>query len=240
MTEHKNTVAIDANDIFFRFEFSECVLEMVAKALEGWDYIRNNYEMIEDTLFKVVNKVIRKQNQIHTRVEQKRPWADCEYRIVKFEYVGNKFKVTISQNRDVITGEVPIEHIEIAKELVLGAANQEAFNSYFNEYEINLKNSYELKKKEAEKMANEMLKFDFEKAKEFYFTYKDRFEKEEEKPVEVLSFEEWDKKFYGKQIDPEMKQFFEQVHKLDLEDQILKFKESEYEFYLRRITNLKE
>lgn len=232
MTEQKNN--IDANDIFFRFEFSESVLQIVAKALEGWDYIRNNYDLIEDTIFKVVNKVIRKQNQIHARVEYKRPWADCEYRVVKFEYIGDKFKVKISQNRDVITGEVPIEQIEIAKELVLGAANQEAFNSYFNEYEINLKNAYELKKKNAEQIANEMLKFDFEKAKEFYFTYKDRFE--ESTPEKILSFEEWEKLQYSANVNKDTQQDFEASNGLFLADELEKGKRSAYEAYVQHIT----
>ena len=171
---------IDADSILHPSPFTESVSEVLTKAFESWDVVRQNFDLINDTLTKVVNKVTRKQNEIHTRIEQKRPWGNCEYRITKFDYLGDRFKIKIVQCRDVITGEVPVEIIEIPKSLVLGAHNKETFESFFNAYETNLADSVTLRRKENEMLGEELLKIDFEKAKAFYFEHKDRFEKEGE------------------------------------------------------------
>jgi hypothetical protein len=171
---------IDADSILHPSPFTESVSEVLTKAFESWDVVRQNFDLINDTLTKVVNKVTRKQNEIHTRIEQKRPWGNCEYRISKFDYLGDRFKIKMVQCRDVITGEVPVEVIEIPKSLVVGAHNQETFESFFTAYETNLADSVALRRKDNELLAEEFLKLDFEKAKAFYFEYKDRFEKEGE------------------------------------------------------------
>ena len=169
---------VDTDSILHPAPFSESVSEILAKALESWDVVRHSFDLIEDTLTKVVNKVIRKQNEIHSRIEQKRPWGNCEYRVAKFDYLGDRFKIKIIQCRDVITGEIPVEVIEIPKALVLGAHNVETFEKFFNEYEANLESSVIIKRKNNELLAEEFLRMDFEKAKAFYLEYKDRFEQE--------------------------------------------------------------
>lgn len=229
---------LDTDSILHPEPFSESVSEILVKALESWDVVRHNFDLIGDTLAKVVNKVIRKQNELHSRIEQKRPWGNCEYQIKRFEYLGDRFRVRMFQCRDVITGEVPIEQIDIPKSLVLGAHNVETFEKFFNEYEANLKDKQIIDQENKRLLNAEMLRRDFEAAREFYFAHKDHFESLiEEAKKNVLSYEDWVSRYYTREneISDDDKKDFEAAHNLSLDAEIEKIKRSEYELYVQRV-----
>lgn len=227
---------IDTDSILHPTPFCEGTSEVLTKALESWDLVRGNFPLIEQTLGKIVNKVVRKQNEIHTRIEQRRPWENCEYRVKKFEYLSTHFKVKISPNRDVITGEVPVETISIPKELVLGAHNPETFEKFFSEYESRIHDKHILEKTNRELVAAEMLRQDFEAAKDFYFKYKEHFDQViAEVQKNMLSYEDWEKKYYTRTISEDDKQDFQALHNISLDDEIEKIKRQEYDLYVQRV-----
>ena len=226
---------IDTDSILHPSPFSESVSDLLAKAFESWDVVRQNFDLINDTLTKVVNKVTRKQNEIHTRIEQKRPWGNCEYRITKFDYLGDRFKIKMVQCRDVITGEVPVEVIEIPKSLVVGAHNQETFEKFFKEYEELLNDKHILEVENRKLLSEELLRSNWETAKEFYFRHKDHFEQIiAEAQKNIFPFDEWEKKYYTRAISEDDKKDFHTLHNLNLDDEIAKIKKQEYELYVQR------
>ena len=227
---------IDTDKILHPNSFSEGVSEVLKKALESWDIVRMNFDLIDHTLTKVVNTITRKQNEIHSRIEQKRPWGNCEYRVAKFDYLGDKFKVKIAQCRDVITGEIPVEQIEISKDLLLGAHNQETFEKFFTEYEANLKDKHDIAQENRRLLSENMLRRDFEAAKEFYFAHKDHFDNlVAEARKNILSYDEWEKIYYTRTISEDDKKDFQNMHNISLDDEIEKIKKQEYELYVQRV-----
>lgn len=228
---------VDTDSILHPAPFSESVSDIIAKALDSWDVVRHNFDLIENTLSKVVNKIIRKQNEIHSRIVQSRPWGNCEYRVVKFDYLGDHFKIKIVQCRDVITGEVPIEQIAVPKHIVLGAHNQETFEAYFKEYETNLNDKHVLDLENRKLLNAEILRRDFEAAKEFYFQHKDHFEQMiAEAQKNLLSYDEWEKIYYTRNtVSEDDKKVFHEHHNLDLDAEIEKIKKQEYELYVQRV-----
>ena len=168
---------IDTDSILHPDNFNESTSELVAGMLEAWDTVRCNFDFLSDHIEKIANKIIRKQNEIHARIEQKRPWANARYHVVKFDNLGDIIRAQIIDSREVITGEkAPMVAFDIQRELLKNAHKPEVFEEFFTKYEANLANSVALKKQNDAELAEQLLKMDFEKAKEFYLQYKDHFE----------------------------------------------------------------
>ena len=167
---------------------------IVADTLKCWDTVKKNLDVVKSVLTEVVNAIIREQNKIHSRIEQKRPWANARHEIIKFEYLGDKFKVFLMDNREVITGEKqPLKTLEVDTNLVVNSHLSSVFTEYFKKYEANLQDKYIITKKTLEENQKFMRRQDWEKAKEFYQTYKDEFEVQANKadPITPLSFADW-------------------------------------------------
>ena len=170
---------IDTDSILHPENFSESVDNLIAETLISWDKVRDNFDLISIQIGKVINKIIRKQNEIHARVEQKRPWANARYDVVKFDNAGDTIKAFIVDSREVITGEKqPMIKFEVKRVFLTEAHKPETFEKYFADYEANLVSSVALRLADEKLIAEQMLKIDFEKARDFYLQYKDQFESE--------------------------------------------------------------
>lgn len=230
---------MNIDSILHPAKFDEYISARIETTLEGWDVVRANFDLINLTLAKIVNVIVRRQNEIHARIVQSRPWGNCEYRIKKFDYLGDRFKIQIVQCRDVITGEIPVEIIEIPKSIVIGAHNPEVFEEYFNQIETNLKDKHVLDQENKRLLNAETLRANFEAARDFYLAYKDHFAKiEEEAQKKILPFEEWEAQNYNSAISEENKRAFESSHgmEVDLTAEIENIKKLEYSQYVQRIT----
>lgn len=228
---------IDTDSILHPDTFTEHTSSLVSDMLVSWDKVVRNFDFLSDHIQKVVNKIIRRQNEIHARIEQKRPWATTTYTVSKFDNLGDTIRAHIMDSREVITGEkAPLIAFDIKRELLINAHDHEVFDEYFTRYETDLANSVALKRKNAEQVAAQILRADFETAKEFYFKHKDHFEKlEQESEAKVLPFEEWEAEFYKKDLHPDIKRDFEATHGLNLDDEIAKIKKDEYALYVQRV-----
>lgn len=228
---------IDTDSILHPDNFNESISDLVTNMLESWDVVRRNFDFLQNHIEKVVNKIIRKQNEIHARIEQRRPWANASYHVVKFDNLGDKIRAYIIDSREVITGEnSPLIKFEINREIVKNAHKTEVFDKFFIEYEANLVSSIAIKKKNDAEIAAQLLKIDFEKAKEFYLQYKDHFESlEKEIEYKILPFDEWEAKFYTREIDQSAKQDFQVLHGINLDDEIEAIKRQEYNLYVERV-----
>jgi hypothetical protein len=168
---------LDTDSILHPDNFNESTSDLVASMLESWDNVRRHFDFLQDHVQKVVNKIIRKQNEIHARVEQKRPWANAQYNVVKFDNLGDIIRTHIVDSREVITGEkAPMVTFDINREILKNAHKPEVFEAFFTKYETDLANSVKLKKQADAELAEQLFKIDFEKAKEFYLQHKDHFE----------------------------------------------------------------
>lgn len=168
---------LDTDSILHPDNFNESTSDLVASMLESWDNVRRHFDFLQDHVQKVVNKIIRKQNEIHARVEQKRPWANAQYNVVKFDNLGDIIRTHIVDSREVITGEkAPMVTFDINREILKNAHKPEVFEAFFAKYETDLANSVKLKKQADAELAEQLFKMDFEKAKEFYLQHKDHFE----------------------------------------------------------------
>ena len=116
---------LDTDSILHPDNFTESTSDLVKTLLEAWDKVRDRFDFVHEHLEKVVNKIIRKQNEIHSRVEQKRPWANASYHVTKFENLGNKIRVFAVDTREIITGEnKPIVQFDVDRNLCIYKENQ--------------------------------------------------------------------------------------------------------------------
>ena len=168
---------IDTDSILHPDNFNESTSDLVASMLESWDNVRRHFDFLQDHVQKVVNKIIRKQNEIHARVEQKRTWTYAQYNVVKFDNLGDIIRTHIVDSREVITGEkAPMVTFDINRELIKNAHKPEVFEAFFAKYETDLSNAVKLRKQADAELAEQIFKMDFEKARDFYLQNKDRFE----------------------------------------------------------------
>ena len=226
-----------SDSIFHPVDFEQSICEQIGSVLESWDEVVRYYSVITDHAQKLVNKIIRNQNEIHSRLEQKRPWAPVEYHVVKIDNLGKTIRLMIVDSTESITTEnSPLVKFEISRDLFVNAYDLEKLHTYFRDYEETLAASLAAEREIAKKTSAMFLRNDFEKAKEFYFEHKDYFEKlDAENEAKVLPFEEWEATFYKKEIDGDSKKRFEDAIGVNLDDEIVKVKRNEYELYVHRV-----
>ena len=190
---------IDSDSLLHPTNISTGCISRISKVLESWDKVQMGFDSLKEVLEKVVNKIIRNQNEIHIRVEQRRRWGSTHYTVEKFDYLGEKFKLfLVDEYKRSITNDNNFPLVfELDKSLVLQSHFNETFINYFTEYEANLIKERNEQKASIELQRKQLLQCDFEKAKEFYFAYKEHFEKlEVEAQNKILSFDELEKQNY--------------------------------------------
>lgn len=210
--------------------------EFITAFFENWDKVKGSFDLVKYRLEQIANAYIYRQNEIHARIEFKRPWANAQHEVLKFDNLGDKVRLFLIDNRDVITGdETPVLTLDIARNLVT-ACNVEDWEKFFTEYEANLVDSVTLAKKHREENAKIIRRNDFERAKEIYMSLKDEFEDENGEPVaiEPLPFEEWLKTQSFNEVSEDDVKDFSALHNVDLREEVEKIKRQEYNLYLER------
>lgn len=237
MTDITQLDLSSAVESMFKESFSTSNGAIIAETLVAWDKVKGNFGLIRDQLEKVVNTIIRIENKIHIEFEKRRKWAEAKYEIDRFEYDKNQFKVFIFPNRVAITGEQPdIECIIIPVEIVIKAHEDSTFSDYFNNYREKIETFHSKLIEDRRLLEEERFKFRFIEAKNFYFANKDHFEAlEKEIEVNILPYDEWEAKFYGRKNDQEMKKYFEAMHDINLDEEIEKIKKNEYNIYVEHV-----
>lgn len=207
----------------------------IASFFENWDKVKGSFDVVKYRLADIANAYIYRQNEIHARIEFKRPWANTVHEVVKFDNLGPKIRIHLMDSREVITGEQnPIKVLDIDRQLIVDC-NVEDWDKFFVEYEANLTSSVALARKHAEENAKLIRRSDFERAKEIYLTLKDEFENEEGPiTIEPLSYEEWLKTQTFNEVTEDNVKDFKALHGLDLNEEVEKIKQQEYNLYVER------
>lgn len=206
----------------------------MASFFENWDKVKGSFDVVKYRLTEIANAYIYRQNEIHARIEFKRPWANAAHEVLKFDNLGPKIRIHLMDNREVITGEHnPAKVLDIDRNLII-ECNVEDWNKFFAEYETNLANSVALQKKHAEENAKIIRRCDFERAKEVYLALKDEFENEESVGVEPLPYDKWLKTQNFREASRDDLKYFEGLLNLDLKVETVKYLRQEYDLYVER------
>ena len=64
---------IDTDSILHPDIYDDGSSSLVKNMLESWDAVKKHYDFLTQYVERVANKIIRKQNEIHSRLEFKRP-----------------------------------------------------------------------------------------------------------------------------------------------------------------------
>lgn len=205
---------------------------------ENWDMVKLNFELIKRYLEQIANAYIYRQNEIHARVEFKYHWPKSNYIVTKFENHGNVVRLRLVNSYENVTGEEKqIFTLDIARKLVLDR-NIEDWDSFFAEYEANLKDRVRIAKQHAEEHTQLIRRQDFLNAKEIYFALKDEFEKDGVVEVkEPLTYEDWlnTQHYKNYPASEDDAKDFKVIHGLDLNDTVERFKQEEYQMYVDRV-----
>ena len=205
-----------------------------ASFFENWDKVKGSFDTVKYRLADIANAYIYRQNEIHSRIEFKRPWANAIHEVVKFDNLGSKIRIYLMDSREVITGEkTPITHLDIDRHLIVGC-NIEDWDEFFKEYEANIANNVALNKKHAEENAKLIRRSDFEHAKEIYLALKDEFENEENSAFAPLSYEEWLKTQTFREVTEDDVKVLKALHDIDLNVEVETVKQQEYDLYIER------
>ena len=206
----------------------------IASFFENWDKVKGGFDLVKHRLTEIANAYIYRQNEIHARIEFKRPWANAAHEVVKFDNLGPKIRVYLMDNREVITGEQnPVKTLDLDRHLIV-ECNVEDWNKFFAQYEADLANSIALQKQHSEENAKLIRRNDFERAKEIYLALKDEFENEESVSIEPLPYEDWLKTQTFNEVSEDNVKDFQALHSLDLRAEVENIKRQEYDLYVER------
>ena len=236
----------DIDSILHSVNFEESICKQIDSVLESWDEVVRYYSVISDHAQKLVNKIIRKQNEIHSRLEQKRPWAPVEYRVIKIDNLSKSIRLMIMDSTQLITDEnSPLIKFEISRDLFVNAYDLEKLHTYFRDYEEKLASSLAVEREITKKNSEMLLRMDFNKAKEFYFEHKDYFEKlDAENEAKVLPFEKWKESIKNGDVDyimswQDAEDRQETLNRIGLnvklDDELEAMLRHEYERYVQRV-----
>ena len=237
----------DIDSLLHSDNFSEIECERLKDLLDSWANIRGNTTFLKIQIQKLVNKIIRKQNEIHIKVEQKRPWMNTTYVVENIDFLNNGvIRAYIKSDQPIITGEkVPLINFDIERELLDKAYDPEVLSKYLKSYEANLVQTHELKKRDAQILAAQQLRSDFEYAKEFYLKHKEHFEKlDAENEAKVLPFEKWKESIKNGDVDyimswQDAEDRQETLNRIGLnvklDDELEAMLRHEYERYVQRV-----
>ncbi len=210
--------------------------DFIKSFFDNWDKVKGSFDLVKYRLEQIANAYIYRQNEIHERIEFKRPWATAQHTVLKFDNLGDKVRLHVIDNREVITGEKnPVQTLYINRNLIT-ECNIEEWDKFFLEYETNLADSVALLKKNAEENAKLVRRSDFERAKEVYLALKDEFETEglESPAIEPLPYEEWLKTQSFHEVTEDNVKDFAALHDIDLRKEVENIKQQEYDLYVNR------
>lgn len=219
-------------------EISEAIINHVKTFFENWDMVKLNFESTKRYLEQIANAYIYQQNEIHARVEFKYHWPKSNYIVTKFENLGNIIRLYLVNSYEAVTGEEKQTFVlDLARKLVLDR-NIEDWNTFFAEYEADLKDKVRIAKQHAEEHTQLIRRNDFLNAKELYFALKDEFEKDEVADAkEPLTYEDWltTQQYKNYPVSEDDAKDFKTMHGIDLDVEIERVKRSEYQMYVDRV-----